>query len=413
MAKTAKKPFQGVIFDAATGSTLVTMGGGAAVVGIAGAGILGAMQDDHLSRFLHGYMIAYCFFLSITLGALFFTILQHLVRAGWSVVVRRISEAMASTAVVMAVLFLPILVPTLLGNYALFEWADPVLAESDHLIHHKKPYLNMGFFLVRCVFYFGFWIFASRLMMQNSLKQDETGSIDLSVKNERVSPAFMVLFALTITFASFDFIMSLEPHWFSTIFGVYFFGASQVGFLSFMILLCLWLQKRDLLPGMNKEHYHDLGKLLFGFNFFWSYIAFSQFMLIWYANIPEETHWYLERQQGGWVAVSIILLVAHFAIPFVGLMSRHAKRNLSFLAFWCVWLLVVHYVDLLYLIGPAAGGHGPDHVAGHVSFGVIEVLSFIGIGGAFMAFFGYSLRGKRTVPIRDPRLHESLGFHNV
>lgn len=412
MAKTATKSFKGVVLDDATGKRLVTMGGAAAVVGLAGAGILGAMENDHLTRFLHGYMIAYCYFLSIALGALFFTILQFLVRAGWSVVVRRIAEAMASTAVVMAVLFLPILIPTLMGNHALFEWLDPELAASDHLIHHKAPYLNLGFFLVRCVFYFGFWIFAARALMKNSVKQDETGDAALTTKNERLSAPFMFLFAISVTFAAIDFIMSLEPHWFSTIFGVYFFGASQVAFLSTIILLCLWLQRRDLLPGVNVEHYHDLGKLLFGFNFFWGYIAFSQFMLIWYANIPEETEWYLKRQDGGWVAVALILLFAHFFIPFVGLISRHAKRNLNVLAFWCVWLLVVHYADLLYLIGPAAGGHGAEGHP-HVTVGLMEILSFIGVGGGFLAFFGHSLRGKRTVPVRDPRLHESLGFHNV
>lgn len=407
--------FDRAVLDPELGGKLMTMGGGAAVVGIGGAAALGSTQGDHLARFLHGYMMAYAFFLSITLGALFFTILQHLTRAGWSVVVRRVAEGMASTAIVMAVLFLPMLVPTLMGNHSLWEWTDQQLVAQDHLLHAKAGYLNVGFFVGRCVFYFAFWIFASRYMLAHSVAQDDSGDVDLSVKLERFSAPAMVLFGITISFAAIDFIMSLQPHWFSTIFGVYYFGAGQVAFLALIILICRWLQKdEDRLPGVTVEHYHDLGKLLFGFNFFWGYIAFSQFMLIWYANIPEETEWYLARQEGGWPVVGLLLVVAHFFIPFVGLISRHAKRRLKVLAFWSVWLLVFHFVDMLYLIGPAMGGHGAE--AGHsgsIPFGLIEILSMVGIGGAFFAAFGHSLRGKHLVPIKDPRLSESLANHNA
>jgi len=413
MASKAKKPdFKHANLDPGLAQKIITFGGGAAVVGIGGAAGLSA---GHWDAFFHAYMIAYAYFLAIALGGLFFVILNHLVRAGWSVVFRRLAEGVASTLPVMGVLLLPVVISVLMGNHDLFEWNDPVLAEKDHLIHHKHAYLNATFFAVRFVIYFGFWALAARYFLSNSLKQDETGDHKISTKMERFAAPGMFAFALTLTFAAFDYIMSLQPHWFSTIFGVYYFAAANVSFLAVTILICRWLQSKDArtLPGLNVEHYHDIGKLLFGFNFFWSYIAFSQFMLIWYANIPEETEWYLERQEGGMAMVSLALLLGHFAIPFLGLISRRAKRNLKVLTFWSVWLLVAHFIDMFYLISPAQGGHGGEHAAGAVHFGPANILAFVGIGGAFAAALAFVLRGKKLIPIKDPRLSESLGFHNV
>ncbi|MEM6786689.1 MAG: quinol:cytochrome C oxidoreductase [Myxococcota bacterium] len=413
MGSKVKKPdFSHAYLDPALAKKFITFGSATAVVSI---GLATALSVGHWGAFFHAYMVSYSYFLAIALGGLFFVILNQLVRAGWSVVYRRIAEGVASTMPVMLVLFLPVIGSTVAGSHALFEWNDHALHATDHLIHHKAPYLNMPFFVVRCGIYFGFWIYAARYFRKNSLAQDTSRDHKLTKKMEHFAAPCMFVFSLTLTFAAFDFIMALQPHWFSTIFGVYYFAAANVSFLALTILTCRWIQSKDkrMLPGVNVEHYHDIGKLLFGFNFFWSYIAFSQYMLIWYANIPEETEWYLERQSGGMAYVSVLLLLGHFAIPFLGLISRRAKRNLKFLTFWSSWLLVMHFVDMFYLISPAQGGHGPGHHAGTVHFGPENVLTFIGIGGAFLAALAHRLRGNKLIPVGDPRLPESLGFENV
>ncbi len=201
--------------------------------------------------------------------------------------------------------------------------------------------------------------------------------------------------------------MSLTPHWFSTAYGVYYFSGAAVAALSAVILLLIALQAHgQLVTTITTEHYHELGKLLFAFIVFWGYIAFSQYMLIWYANMPEETEWYMPRQEGGWLAVSLILLFGHLFIPFLGLISRHAKRNKKMLGFWAVWMLVVHWFDMLYLVGPATESPG-------VLFGLINACCLVGLGLLFLAGV-LRLAGDRSlVPTKDPRLGESLGFENL
>jgi len=236
----------------------------------------------------------------------------------------------------LAVLFLPIFVPLLLEKSSLYVWADPSVVADDEALHQKVAYyLNPGFFAVRAVLYFVVWIGLARFFLRRSITQDESGDPALTQRMERGSPAALLLFALTVTFASFDWLMSLEPKWFSTIFGVYYFSGAAVGFLAAIILLVMLLQATGrLTSSVTVEHYHDLGKLLFGFVVFWGYIAFSQYMLIWYANIPEESVWYLARQQGSWKWVSLVLLFGHLLIPFFGLLPREAKRRKLSLGFW-------------------------------------------------------------------------------
>jgi hypothetical protein len=247
---------------------------------------------------------------------------------------------------------------------------------------------------------------------RNSRQQDESGDPALTLRMEAWSPLAMILFALTLTFASIDWIMSLDPHWFSTIFGVYYFAGSVVGFLSLLVLAVYWQQSNGILQNViTKEHYHDIGKLMFGFVVFWAYIAFSQFMLIWYANIPETTGWFLRRWQGDWMVVSLLLFVAHFVIPFFGLISRYPKRQKNILAFWAIWLLVVHYIDLYWLIMPEYGkAIGAEGIA---PFSLLDIGCLIGMGGLYVAGFAFFARGSSLVPMKDPRIKESLNFHNV
>jgi hypothetical protein len=201
--------------------------------------------------------------------------------------------------------------------------------------------------------------------------------------------------------------MSLDAHWFSTIYGIYYFGGSMVAFFAAACLAIAWLRRMGLLRELvGTEHLHDFGKLLFGFNCFWAYIAFSQYLLIWYSNIPEETQWYLRRQQNGWGVISLVLIFGHFAIPFLGMMSREVKRNLAAMTFWSVWLLGMHWLDLYWLAVPQASPAGP-------TLGLMDLACFVGCGGLFAASWLWLAGSCPLVPVRDPRLPESLAFHNI
>lgn len=391
---------------------LMTAGALVGAVGLGVAVAMGVSYNDNLTKFLFSYQVAFCYFLAIALGGLFFVTLQHLTRAGWSVVVRRLAEVVASTLPVMFLLFLPVLITALMGNYSLFEWMNPELVEKDQLVQHKVGYLNPTFFTIRALVFFLFWSAAALYFFRNSVKQDQSGDPTLTSKAEARSAPAMIFFALTLTFAAVDWIMSLVPHWYSTIIGVYYFAGSTMSIMAVLILLSRFFQARGKLQGVvTTEHYHDLGKLLFAFVFFWGYIAFSQFMLLWYANIPEGTMWYLARQQGQWVYFSFALLFIHLLIPWVGLVSRHAKRRKGILMFWVIWLLFAHWMDMVYLILPTPGmhGHGDPNV---IPLGLLDVACFLGVGGIFVAAIGFGLRNKALIPLKDPRLSESLGFEN-
>lgn len=368
--------------------------------------VLGFMRGDKLSYFFHAYLVAFCFYLSISLGGLFFVALQHAARAGWSVAVRRVGEIIAANTLLMVVLFLPLLIPILMGNTSLYEWLDTQIVTADEILHAKSRYLNLPFFTVRALVYFGIWCALVWFFWRRSLEQDQTGSPDLSLRMERVSYPALILFALTVTFASFDWLMSLTPHWFSTIFGVYYFAGCAVGFLAFIILSLFVLQRMGVLTSsVNIEHYHELGKLLFAFIVFWGYIAFSQYMLIWYANVPEETAWYLPRQEHSWAAVSLILVFGHLFLPFLGLLSRSVKRRPAMLAGWAVWILVMHWLDLQYVVMPSVIPEG-------FPVAPIDVCCMFGMGGVFLAGLLVLAGDRSLTPVKDPRALESLGFEN-
>jgi hypothetical protein len=385
----------------------LTIGGfGVGIVGLAVAYAIGAGLNDGMKGFWFSYLLGFMYFLSISLGALIFVLIQHLTRASWSVVVRRIAEYVSSNVALLFIIALPIL---FIGMPALYIWLNPdaIQGHLHHLVEHKSPYLNRTFFIVRVIGYFAFWIWASRYFLGRSLKQDSSGSEDITRRMWTTSAPTTLLFALTATFAAFDFIMSLSPGWFSTIFGVYFFAGCFLSFMSFLALTVAWLQSTGRLrASITEEHYHDIGKLTFAFTLFWAYIAFSQFMLIWYGNLPEETFWYVFRTQGSWLTWALILLFGHFFIPFSGLMSRWVKRRLPFLVFWCSWLLVMHWMDLAWLILPEWTPEGVPSL-------LLPVLATVGIGGLFIGTLALMVGSKPIVPIRDPRLIESLQFDNI
>lgn len=386
---------------------------GAMVAGVAGlvlSILAGYLSRDGFARFYHAYLISYCFVLSICLGGLAFVLLQHLTRAGWSVSVRRGAESLGAMMPVMAALSLPIIVSVLLRGGALYPWAQDTV---DHVIAGKRAFLNPTFFVIRLAIYFGVWSAIGIWYWRTSIRQDQTGDVELTTKMQKYAAPAIVALGITLTGAAFDLLMSLDPHWYSTIFGVYFFAGSAVAAFATMIL-CVYLLQRTgyLLRSISVEHYHDLGKFLFGFVFFWGYIAFSQYMLLWYANIPEETAWLARRGAttvpqdiNGWTTVSLMILFGNLLIPFAGLMSRHIKRNKGLLAFWAAWLLVFHWIDLFWLIGP--------ELDGKVHLGVVEIATLVGIVGVSVAALVRIGARHELRPVRDPRLEEALAFHNV
>ena len=386
---------------------LMQIGGAVGVVSLGASVALGLTHGDDGQHFWHSYLFGWAYFLSISLGALFFVILQHLTRAGWSVVFRRMAELFAANLPTMVVLFLPILGSVLMGNTKLYSWVNHDMMVHEAALTSKIPYLNVPFFAVRFCLYAAVWIFFSLLYLRRSLAQDVSGDPRITMGLQSISPIGMMLFALSLTFGAFDWLMSLDPHWFSTMFGVYFFAGSVLAFFSTLALFCMVVQKSGALNDhITTEHYHDLGKFTFGFVFFWGYVAFSQYMLIWYGNIPEETSWYLVRQTGDWVWLTVALLFGHFLIPFPGLMSRHIKRRGATLGFWATFLLIMHAVDLYWLIMPSLGGDT-------VPFSILDITCWLGIGGIYIASFGYLAKGTALVPLKDPRLAESLAFENA
>ena len=383
------------------GERAAAASGAAAALGLAGlaAGAwLSLRGEGGAQRFFFSYLVNFLFFLSLSLGALFFVVLQHLTRAGWSVVVRRLAEAVAANVGLMAALLAPILA---MGMQCLYPWAR---AEA---LAAKRPYLTVWFFAARCAAYFAVWIWLARQYFKRSVEQDASGDVELTRRMERSSPVAMILFALTTTFASFDFLMSLDPHWFSAIFGVYFFSGCALGFLALLALMAALLQAGGRLQeSITPEHYHDIGKLIFAFVGFWAYIAFSQYLLIWYADLPEETAWIERRQTGQWAWASWALLFGHFFIPFLVLLSRFAKRRKGLLACVAVWVLIFHWIDLAWLAMPELSPQRavPDPV---------DAALFVGVGGLFVAAGAWRLRHCSLIPERDPRLAESLAFENI
>ena len=339
----------------------------------------------------------------LAIWGLFFVLLHFLTRAGWSVVVRRLAEHVMGTLPLFVVLFLPLA----FGFYEIYPWSDPEVVAHDPLLAGKEPFLNPRGFLFRSAAYLVIWAVTAQWFRRRSLAQDASGDTAITKRLQTLSAPAMVLFAVTLSFASFDWIMSLDPHWYSTIFGVYVFSGCAVGILALLALLVEGLQRGGLIEqAVTTEHRHDIGKLLFAFVVFWAYIAFSQFMLIWYGNIPEETVWFAHRWEHGWRPISIALAVGHFGVPFFYLLPRATKRNRWALTVGALWLLAMHYLDLYWLVMPAYPGEEPLS-------GLVLVATFVGLGGLFLAALGVLIRRPALVPLRDPRLPESLSFENM
>jgi hypothetical protein len=401
--------------------------------------VFGHLEDDHLRRWQFGYLTAWVFAWSLATGALFFVLIHHLTRARWSTVMRRIAENVSRTFPWLAVLSLGWLLPMLLwDNHELYFWSFvgdlPHSAPKDggmwqgheayHHVHGKLGWLNGGFFAARLMLYMAIYTGIAWYFSKWSRAQDDSGDPAISEKLRIASGPGMLIFALTTVFVGFDVVMSLAPEWYSTIYSVNLFGGAMIGTYAFLGLLTRAIQQSGRLTrSITVEHYHDVGKLLFGFTFFWAYTAFSQFMLIWYANIPEEVVFYRYRMFSDWQTLSIIVILCCWAIPYVLLLSRWTKRILPIFMVLCAWQLIFHYVDLYWNIMPNITwwtnpetqiNHGPltgplsDH---QYQFAISDVLSLLGMTLVFIAAIGRQMRGN-LVPTKDPNLGASLAFEN-
>jgi hypothetical protein len=397
--RVALRPEQAAIPPGHPWNRLPVIGAVCALLGAVACAFLGAANPK---QFFFSWLVSFLFFLSLALGALFFVLIQYATQGGWGIVLRRIGETIFATLPVMAALFLPVV----LGLRDLYSWSVPGAAAHDALLRWKAPYLNVPFFLVRAALYFGIWSVIALSYYRGSRRQDATGDPAVSARLRRLAGPAIIVLALTQTFASIDWIMSLTPHWASTIFGVYFFSGAFVGFIALLSVVVVAMRRAGLLDTViSAEHLHDIGKLLFAFTAFWAYIAFSQFFLMWYANLPEETIWYKARIEGSWMQVSLLLMAGHFVVPFFYLMGRTVKRKGTTLAVGGAWLLAMHFMDLYWQVMPALHPEG-------VRPSALDVAALVAVGGCFVSAASWLMRRQALVPLRDPRLAESLAFEN-
>jgi len=383
----------------AGGRRLALAATGVALAGLALTG-LGAAFDPR--RALHAYLVAFTYWVGIAVAALILLMAFHASNARFIVLVRRVLESIPLSTALFLVLFAPIA----LGMRRIFPWVETVglSAEDVRIWTHRGPWLNVPFFLVRAVFYFAVWIAVSHLLHGWSVRQDSTGDARLTLWQRRLSAGALPLVAIAITFAAVDWQMSLDRHLASTIFGVYYFAGSFVAAMAVLVLGVVAASRADLFEGgLNEDHLHSLGKFLFAFVCFWAYIALSQYLLIWIANLPEEVPWYLLRNDTGWRWVGLFLVLFHFVVPFFVLLSRDLKRRPGPLAFMAVWILVVHYVDVYWVVMPRIQPAGPRP---HWT----DLTAFVGIGAAAVAFTLWRMRGRAPVPVRDPYLQDSLRY---
>jgi hypothetical protein len=361
--------------------------------------IIGFVTDYQRSIF--NYLLVYLYILSIGIGALFLVSLEYIAGAEWSTPLRRVIEFFATLIPFLIIL----VVPLLFSIHDLFHWSHAEAVAEDKILQGKSPYLNSTFFFIRVGVILIIWTLFWYLLTRNSEKQDETGDQILTKRNITISAFFIPVFAITVTITSVDWIMSLEPHWFSTIFGVYFFSGSVVAALAAVTLGVVTLKERGYLhPRIINDHYYSLGALMFAFVNFWGYIAFSQYMLIWYADLPEENFWFLQRWDGGWEYISILLILVHFVVPYAALLSQPSKMDPKRLKFISLWILIAHIVDLYWLILPNMNKSG--FTLSWIDF-VFPVFS----AGFIIVIFNLVAARKNLVPIGDPKLEKGLNFH--
>jgi hypothetical protein len=367
----------------------------------AGAGAVWALVAIFaFATALYAYLVAYLFWLGVGLGSLALLMVQHLSGGAWGLVIRRVLEAATRTLPLFGILFLPVV----FGLDELYTWANPQRVEHDPLLEHKQLYLNVPFFLVRALVYFVTWLGLAHWLNRWSREQDETSGAEVSGKFRGLSALGLLLYGLTITFASIDWAMSLEPHWFSTIYGM-LFGIGQVlsAFTLAVAVVTLLASEPPFVEVLKPSHLGDLGGLLLAFVMLWAYVSFSQFLLIWSGDLPEETTWYLHRLEGGWQVIGLSLILLHFAVPLLLLLSRPLKQNARSLRWVAIGVFVMRMVDMCWLIMPAAS-HGESSRSQTVPIAHLALcaVALVGLGGVWCAKFLVEFERRPRLPIHDP-----------
>ena len=437
--QTASKVWKG----STTSSALGMFGIGFLVLGILGMGLSWSVDSKH---FWHVYLVMFMFLLSLGLGALFYIALEYLVGAYWSVPIRRVTEGIAGLIIPVAFLSIPIFMGGMDKLYSHWiphddhhieghahhggehkhvgeghghnskghDYVDSssdeykksegkhAAHEKDPIVEGKRPFLSKPWFYVLNIGCFLIWIAFYYWFRSNSRDQDKDGDQKYTQRNVIMSAPFMLVFAATLTIAAIYYMMSLEPHWFSTMFGIYYFAGTLVSAASILTIFVIVLHRNGYLHSyMKSDTYYSLGLMMFAFNVFWAYISFSQFMLIWYANLYEETMWFIYRYEGGWATVSWFLILFHFVIPFFALLSRDQKTNPRRLLIMAYWLLAAHILDLYWIIVPTYA---------ETSFQLSDLSFLLFAAGFVMVFFNSAVKGANLVPIKDPKLEHGLEF---
>ena len=368
------------------------------VVGIA-ALVLAALDGIRApEQFFRSYLLAFVFWLGFPLGCAAFLMVHHLTGGFWGLPIRRPLEAGTRTLPLLAALALPLL----LGLGRLYSWTHPNLVAADAVLKSKQLYLNLPFFLIRNVIYFAVWWALVRGLNRWSDEQDRTGDPRLALRLEGMSGPGLVLYGLTVTFFSIDWIMSLEPHWFSTIFGMIFMVLQVLGALALAIIVAgLLSQYEPVASAITSDRFNDLGNLVLTFVMLWAYLSFSQFLIIWAGNVINEIPWYVIRAEGGWAIVALVLIFLSFAIPFYLLLMRPIKRRVETLSTLCAALILINFVDVYWMVAPAFEKAGPR-------FYLLDFLLPVGIGGLWVASFVAQLKSRPLVPLHDPRFEGAL-----
>lgn len=347
-------------------------------------------------------LIAVQFLIELGLGGLVFVALMYVTKAGWGVALRRVPEAMTAILPLAGVVMLL----TVFGVHSLYEWSHASAVAQDALLSMKSAYLNVPFFVGRLVAYFLIWVMFASVIRRNSEGQDSGGAVEHTFRNERWSAAFLVVAGITIWLSGTDWIMSLEPHWFSTIFGMYRMAGVLLAGIAGAAVLVVMLQRRGSFgSAIREDHFHDLGKLLFAFSTFWMYIWFSQYLLIWYANIPEETGYFIHRESTGWLTFTVLNVAFNWLLPFIALLSASAKRREGMLLKVAIVVLIGRWIDLYWMIAPPFHPEAP----------VIGLWEIAPIAAAAAAFFLVTLKSfakRNSIPVKDPYLIESLTYHS-
>ena len=370
----------------------------ALIVGVVGLGLCAVGFSAGREQFFRAWLIAFLFWWGVSLGSLAWMMVHHLSGGQWGVVTRRVFEASSRVLPFMALAFLPVA----FGVRELYPWARPELVANDEILQHRAPYLNISFFYVRAAIYFVLWSALAYLISGWSRKQDSApGDEGLAIRMQRLSGGGLLLYGITLFFASVDWLMSLDPHWYSTIYGILMLGGQGLASMAFTLTVMVLLSRTAPLAGVFRaNHLHDLGKLMLAFVMLWAYFQFSQFLIVWSGNLPEEIGFYLTRIEGAWVYLSAVLILGHFALPFVLLLNRDLKRS-HMVALVAIFVIGMRFVDLFWLMGPRDG-----HTAPALSW--INFVTPVALGGIWIAVFLWQLGSRPLLPLGEPELAEVL-----